>query len=415
MGMHILMVSEYFPPHSMGGGELSAFALAKGLVKKKVQVSVLTSHFPGDSEETIDGVKIYRRLKTGSGSGNIADNVGRLGFASSISDELPKLVDKIKPNVVHAMNVTSMPGVAKVLRGLPAVAHINSPLAFCPKGTKIAYGKECTKKCTFSHFVPCFMTSKELGRLSNKWYLKYNPFVWIAVYSRWTKIRNSLTKYQKYLPISTYMEKWLHKYNISKENTQVVPNIIDLERFAKAKGKKNDVPKILYLGGYVHMKGLHIVLEALKDVNQPYELHCYGAGGEKGRFEELAWKNGVKAAFHGKATQKDLPSIIAGSDMLVFPSLVPEAFGRVALEAMAASKPVIASNIGGIPDIVVQKTGYLFEPGNADELRQAIQKLLDNPKKSAEMGREGQKRVQKEFAEEFIVEKVIDIYRTVLK
>lgn len=416
--VHVLMVSEYFPPHAMGGGELSAFALARGLVKKKVQVSVLTSRFPGDSEEDIlDGVRIYRRLKTGSGSGDISGNIGRLGFNSAVEKELPKLVESIKPDVVHAMNVTSLPGVSRVLgKGLKAIAHINSPLAFCPKGTKLYKGNEYTKKCTFSHFVPCFVSSKELGRLSNRWYLKYNPVVWVVIYYRWTKIRNSLTKYQQYLPISTYMETWLHNYSVPDDKTQVLPNIIDLSAFSKVKSKANRVPKILYLGGYVNMKGLHVVLDALKGITQKYELHCYGSGQEKGKLQELALKNGVKASLHDEVKQTDLPNLLAGSDLLVFPSLVPEAFGRVALEAMAAAKPVIASKIGGITDIVIDnKTGRLVEAGNVEQWNKAIVDLLKNSKKRAVMGRAGKARATKEFTEEKIVKTAIDAYRKVLK
>jgi glycosyltransferase involved in cell wall biosynthesis len=416
--LHILMVSEYFPPHAMGGGELSALALAQALVRHGVQVSVLTSHLLGDHhEDTLDGVKVYRRLKTGADSGTLAGNLGRLGFDASVARELPALIKTLKPDVVHAMNVTSLPGVGRVLgkKGFAAVGHLNSPLAFCPKGTKIRHGKECTIDCSFvRYFIPCFATSQELGRLTNAWYLKYNPIVWAMLYARWARVRASLANYQHFLPISSYMQTWLGRSNVPKKNSTVVPNIIDLSRFASIPSTENAVPKILYLGGYVHMKGLHIVLDALKGVHQKYELHCYGTGNEKRALQDKAWKNSVSAVFHDDVSQKELPHIVASSDLLAFPSLVPEAFGRVALEAMSAGKPVIASRIGGITDIVVDKeTGFLVTAGDVERWRAALLTLLKNDKKRRAMGSAGRKRAHAEFTEEGIVRKVIAAYRKV--
>jgi len=412
--MHVLMVSEYFPPRAMGGGELSAFALAKALVKRHVKVSVLTSHFGGDTrEETRDGIKIYRLLKTGNDSGSLKGNLERRKFTASVKRALPALVKRIKPSIVHAMNITSMPGVAS-LKGIPLIAHINSPLAFCPKGTLLYQGKERTEPYTFGSFVKAYVSGEELGRMGNAWYLRYNPLAWAAIYSRWVRIRNSFPKFNHFLPISTAMQRWLEKYGVGKKRSTVVPNIINLDAFQDAKAQEHGIPRLLYLGGYVHMKGLHVVLDALQGVQLPYELHCYGTGSEKNALQELAWKNGVSAVFHDEVSQKELPSIMASSDILAFPSLVPEAFGRVALEAMAAGKPVVASDIGGITDIVVDgKTGLLPDAGDAAQWRNALVRLLDDAKLRKQMGSSGRKRAQARFAEKKIVDTVIKAYRKV--
>lgn len=418
MGLHVLMVSEYFPPHSMGGGELSAFALAKALVKRKVSVSVLTSHFPGDSEEELnEGVRVYHRLQTGINPDTLAGNLARFRLTASIVNELPKLAADIKPGIIHAMNITSMPGVAKVLPrlGIPGIAHINSPLAFDPKGTLMDGTREATAPYKFWSFVRSFIGASAAGRVSNSVYLRWNPLVWVLLYHRWAAIRNSFSAFTHFFPISTSMQDWLVKYGVLREKTTVIYNLISLERFSRRAVQKNKVPIIAYLGGYARFKGLHMVLDALKDVSG-YELRCYGKGDEKKELIEQAKSNSIPAVFHDEVSQEQLPDVLARSDILVFPSQVSEGLGRVAIEAMAAGKPVIASDIGGIRDTVVNgKTGFLVKPDDVQAWRNAIMTLLKNAKLRGEFGRAGKARAFKEFTAERILGAVFTAYHKVMR
>jgi len=92
------------------------------------------------------------------------------------------------------------------------------------------------------------------------------------------------------------------------------------------------------------------------------------------------------------------------SDILVVPSLLPESFGLVAIEAMSAGKPVIAANHGGLTEIVVHnETGILFEPGNPQALAEAISYALHNPQKMKQMGVAGKLRYEQHFTEEIYI------------
>ncbi|HSU73059.1 MAG TPA: glycosyltransferase family 4 protein [Candidatus Binatia bacterium] len=412
--MHVLMVSEYFPPHAKGGGELSALALAQALVRQKVKVSVLTSQFSGDKEqETLQGVTVYRRLSTGMNPDSLSTNFKRLFITSSIKSQLPQLIDTLKPDVLHALSITSMPGVAAVARKkrVPAIAHVNSPLAFDPKGTLLDNGKERTEPYTFGAYVASFMHSDSLGRMGNAWYLRYNPVFWTVQYRRWAAIRNSFSSFQHFFPISTAMQHWLHKYGVPQLKTTVLPNIVPVPAL---KTPKNRVPVLLYLGGYVRVKGLQVVLDALKNVKESYKLECVGNGNEKALLAMQAKQNGVSAHFHDFRSQEDEILRLQVSDVLLFPSLIPEGLGRVALIAMAAGKPVIASRIGGITDSVVDgKTGYLIEPGNVAAWKSAIRDLLTDKKKRESFGKAGRERFVKEFSEASIVKKALEAYHEV--
>ena len=104
---------------------------------------------------------------------------------------------------------------------------------------------------------------------------------------------------------------------------------------------------------------------------------------------------------------EDRDALYAGMDIVVIPSTQPEPFGLVAVEAMAMGRPVIASNIGGLPEIVLNgETGILFEPGSDKELSEAIIRLVKDKRLRNEMGEAGLKRQQALFTEEHFQKEV---------
>lgn len=108
---------------------------------------------------------------------------------------------------------------------------------------------------------------------------------------------------------------------------------------------------------------------------------------------------------------KDLRPILAISDIITVPSTEAESFGLVALEAMLAQKPVIGSNHGGLTEIIAnEKTGFLVEPNNEDELAMAIEKLAESPNTREKFGEEGYQRAINDFSEEQYVRKFEDLF-----
>lgn len=108
--MKVLMISEYFPPASKGGGEISAFLLAKSLIKKKIEMHVLTSSEKEPYFELIDGIKIHRVLSTGD-SGSIKGNLKRIKFNKNLRIKVKKLDAKENFDIIHCMNTSSISAV----------------------------------------------------------------------------------------------------------------------------------------------------------------------------------------------------------------------------------------------------------------------------------------------------------------
>lgn len=404
--MKVLMISEYFEPYAQGGGEISAFMLAKELAKKNIEVHVLTSYFKNLKKvETIAGVKILRLLSTGSPN-SIMGNIKRiLNFEKSINEQLPNLHSKEKYNVIHCMNTDSISAIKlKNKINVKFIMHVNGPTPFCPKRTLMFKDKViCDKKCTKSVFLDCFLHSNSVGKIRLRFFTKFTLLLPILLRHKYEKLNFCLKQFDYYMPISTYMQNKLIFSGISKNKTKVVYNILDFDEFSKLKDPKNKIKKILYLGAYSTPKGPQILLDALKTVKNNYSVNFYGSGELKNIMLKDIKKHNLNVKINNSVPYNKIPSIIEKHDILVFPSLVGEAFGRVALEALAAKKTVIASNIGGIPDVIQHnKTGYLFEPGNSKELSQLIDKsILVKKQVKPDLGK---------FDKEKIVKEVIKIY-----
>lgn len=112
----------------------------------------------------------------------------------------------------------------------------------------------------------------------------------------------------------------------------------------------------------------------------------------------------------------DVGRVYAASDVIVVPSTEPESFGLVAVEAMVAGLPVIASRIGALPEIVVNdRTGILVDPGDPASLLSGMKKLMLSPTQRAEMGREGKKHFERCFRVETYVKKFVQLYAELSK
>ncbi len=396
--MKILFISEYFPPKTMGGGEISCYLLAKHLVKQGLEIHVLTSKFKNTKkEEIIEGMHIHRYAKTGENPSLIFSNIKRnIIFSKSIKKETKKLIKKYNFNIIHYFNINSMNGIIKTK--IPKIAHINSPVLFCPKGDLLYNGQiECKKQCNYSTFNSCFTNSNNLGKQKNSIILKYNPLFKKYLYNSYKKRMKLLKKFDYFFPISNYLEK-----KLKTNNKGVIPNIVETDKFIK----NNSVPdklRIVYLGGYTKFKGIFILLNALKLLKKDFICDIYGEGELKNKIKI----NNSKINFYSNIDNAQIPKLLSKYNILIFPSLIPEAFGRVAIEAMAAGCLPIASKIGGIIDII-QEDKYLFTPGNHKELANILNKIDTkkiNQKKLIEES--------KKYSGEKISKKVIKIYKKI--
>lgn len=140
-----------------------------------------------------------------------------------------------------------------------------------------------------------------------------------------------------------------------------------------------------------------------------------GEGPEKPALVEKIRKSGLAGVFELLGHVRDVPGFLKGLDLFVLPSR-REALGLSILEAMASQLPVVATNVGGIPEVVVNgETGLLVEPDDPEKLCRAMVALLADPELRVAMGKRGRARVEDLFDVRQTVEKTLQVYREVLQ
>lgn len=160
-------------------------------------------------------------------------------------------------------------------------------------------------------------------------------------------------------------------------------------------------------------KGHEILIRTLKRLKVEREnikLVIVGEGYLRERLERLIKSLDLEGSVVFTGFQSDVSDIITTFDVAVLPSFF-EGMGRVLLEAMAMGKPVVASNVGGIPDLVDNGTnGFLTRAGDVNELFNALTELLDNKELAITMGEKGREKVSDQFSSKAMVESIRSLY-----
>jgi len=219
---------------------------------------------------------------------------------------------------------------------------------------------------------------------------------------------------------------------VSKSNnTTVIHSGVDVHRFiegAKQRIKKRkelgipaDSLVIGYVGWLIPIKGVSYLVKAMAEVIRRHPnsvLVVVGKGDEKGEEEVKLSKQvenlGIVDNVRFLGWRPDVDEIMGSFDIFVLPSL-NEGMGRVLVEAMATGLPIVASRVGGIPDLVKDgKNGLLVPPADASVLEKAISTLLVDKTKRKRMGAAG-KKMCRPYSAEAMVEQIDDLYRELLQ
>ena len=404
--MNILFILEHHKHNVQGGGEINLFMLCEALARRGHTVHVLSSKRTGFTLAAENNVTVHYRLKTGdvhSVRGNI---IRTLLFHRSVLKEVKSIIQKHPFDVIHLIgsSLAAAPALKKIT-DVPLFATVESYISLCPKGDFICGNTILLKPWSFLIFVRCALRSKEIGKMRNRWFIRFNPVAWFCMYQRYLVLRramNSVRLFAVSTTVSQLLESFFGLHSV------VLPNFVDVSAFGEKKAI-NQKPIVLYLGSLTSYKGVFVLLDAVKG------LHCrllfVGEGNAHAAlFNNIRFTH-TDAQILSPVPYDAVPRLYARADIVVFPSLWPEPFGRIPLEAMAAGLPVIASNVGAIPENVVhEKTGILVPPGDSEALRDSIKKLLCDEHLRKKYGAAGRTMVEERYSERVIVERLLKGY-----
>jgi glycosyltransferase involved in cell wall biosynthesis len=225
-----------------------------------------------------------------------------------------------------------------------------------------------------------------------------------------------LFKRTKVILLSERLYKDVAKY-VTKEDVFFCPNGIPVINFKEETStNQNNVPQLLFLSNLIESKGVYVLLDALKILNDiKVKFHCNLVGGEgdisrnhlNQKISDLNLQENL--TYLGKKYGEDKYEIFKSSDIFIFPTFY-ETFGLVNLEAMMFKLPVISTNEGGIPDIVKNdETGFIVDKQNPNQLAEKIKWLIDHPQDARLMGEKGQNYFLKHFTLEVFEKRMTHI------
>lgn len=386
--MKILMLSWEYPPRIVGGLSRHVYWLSRSIsgLGHRVFVGTLSSNV----NETIDVYDNLTIIRVNPYKIPSPDFISWVYQFNQIM--LERVIELVEPDVdiihVHDWLVARAGIMLKHLYRRPLIATIHST----------EYGRR--------------------NGLHNVFERHIHEMEWFLTYEAW-----------KIIACSNYMRKEIQRiFNTPFDKINVIPNGVNpIKRMNKNEVarvlEKYGVPLnkriILFVGRLVYEKGAHILIEAIPRITQMVGDIFFvfvGTGPMKEYLVKRSKELGIRKriVFTGFISDYELHAFYNAAYVTVFPSLY-EPFGIVALEAMSAGKPVVASNTGGLSEIVEHgKNGLKVPPGDIEALANTIVELLLNPEMAKRLGKTGYRMVYEKYTWNRIAEQTLKVYEKVL-
>jgi glycosyltransferase involved in cell wall biosynthesis len=408
----VLIVSKRFYPDIKGGGEISAYYIAQSLHNLGCDVFVLTTSEEKNTLENINGIRIFRIKRR------------HLPILKEISNHeflymhmlyhANKLIKHIKPDVIHALNLESIPAssASAMLNGLPFFATINGPWLTCFTREHIDYeGKTCLK-CSPKKMLNCVTKRKEKSSKINtllrtlRWY--YGVF-------HMKELKFYASKADKLFPVSNAIKTLLINAGYDESKIKVIHNPISKKKKINTSLKEklgiNDKKVVLYAGRLVESKGVQNVIKAMKFINNAVFL-VLGKGYYEDELRKIAKKEKVenKVKFLGFINNEKISEFYSIADVVVLTGLFYEPLSRMLLEACSYGVPMIAGDVGGNSEIVEHfKNGILLNTFEPEVIAESIKYIIENDKVKKDMSLYCRKKI-KEFSPEKVGKEIIKEY-----
>ncbi len=300
--------------------------------------------------------------------------LGRMIYSFEARRKFSKLLDEFKPDLVHAHNIYNQlsPSILSAAhkRGIPVVMHLHDYALVSPNRLLFSRGK-IYERCLGGHYGRCI-----LDRCHKDSYLKS------ALASLTVWIHNSvLNIYRRtisiYIAPSAFMKAKAVEGALPEERIKVLRNFASTD-FLTEPLSSGTRDYILYYGRLSEEKGLPVLFEAMAHIDPDLSLKVVGDGPLAAEYSAWVKKTGLtqRISFIPSTQGKELIDIIQGARAVIIPSIWYENMPLSLLEALALGKTVIASRIGGMPEVIQHGVnGFLFEAENSAELARLVNEL----------------------------------------
>ena len=331
----------------------------------------------------------------------------RFIYSQPAANAIRQLIGDVSPHIAH-LHIYYGKLTSSILEPLhnmdiPIVQTLHEYKLICPVYSLLSNGQIC-ESCQGHHFW------REINKKCNRQSFARTLLSVTETYI--SQFLGSVEKVNHFIAVSDFVRAKMIQYGIPAEKITTIHNFVD---YAHICPTDNRGKYFLYVGRLEEYKGLFTLINAASELPH-IPLFIVGDGPIYQRLNaEIERKNVSHIKMLGFQSGDMLDKLIEECLCMILPSECYETFGLTILEAFVHGRPVIASEIGGIPEAVVNEVdGFLIESGNSQALREKMDWLSRNPHRAAEMGRAGREKVEKRFGPEPYYNKLINVYKSLL-
>ena len=386
----ILVCSSFYPPDFVGGAELIAHYQAKEFCNQGHEVEVFAGTVEAIGRRhsihtgVYDGVKVHRVMLTSEDFDISRENFRKM----EIEEGFANVLREFRPDVVHCHNLVGLtPAVLRIAKRFACVTvlTVHDYWGFCYKNT---LEKAPSLFCATAN--ECHDCLPDI-RLDNGQQ--------VPVSLRQSYLNHHFDAVDAFISPSRYLAQAYINAGFPASKMHVVWNGIDLDRFGAVRKKPcPDCCRFTFMGYFGRHKGLQVLLEALLHLQdrKNIQVKLVGDGEERGNIERFVSAHGLdeNVKLLGKMDNSRIEQVLAETDVLVLPSIWPENQPVSITEAMASHIPGIATNTGGIPELIEDgRSGMLFDLGNSKQLAEKMAFFAANPDKIQSFGEAAFQRI----------------------
>lgn len=380
--MRILhLVHQYLPEH-VGGTELYTQWLSQALRHRGHDVSIFYRR--SAAGQGLEG-RTEEKLQIWAAWAGVSSPTRRFvaGFSDPpLSRAFEQVLAKTRPDIVHVQHLMGQPAAliqAIERRSIPYVITLHDFWWVCANAQLLT--NDSQELCDGPQFyLNCARCALARAGQPGLWPLI--PVIAGPLFGRNQLLKRIMQGAKRLIAPSEFVRSWYATHGVAAEQLVTIPHGLPLTPFNSKPARPGGKPlRFAYIGGLSWQKGVHIVIEAFKELAGSAELWIAGdETADPGYVADLRAQSSPHVCFLGALTREEVWRTLAQVDVVVMPSLWYEAFAFVISEAFAAGVPVVASRLGPLVDRVRhEESGLLVPPGDVDAWRKALRRFQQEP------------------------------------
>ncbi len=399
------MINKFF--YRKGGSEAYMFDLIDLLKKNNQQVIEFSMHDEKNQPSPYANYFI-KNIDFNKREGFLKDFTKALHLIYSFEarNKLEALIKKEKPDIAHLHNFNfqltpSILGVLKKYK-IPVVWTMHDYHLICPNYSLFTQGQIC-ERCKVHKYYNCY----KYKCIKNNRAMSFLAMLEMYLHKL---VLRSYKKINLFISPSQFLKNKINEgWQVETDKIKQLYNFVDLAKF---KPNFEAGEGLLYVGRLSREKGLITLLKAMQALPE-ITLNIVGTGPQKQEILQFIADNNLNNInLLGYKTGEELYDLIRQTRFVVLPSIWYENNPISVLESFALAKPVIGSDLGGIPELVKNgQTGYLFAPGDYKDLESKIKAVYSDLETSQKLGKNAREFVEKMASPEAHLAQILEIYK----